>query len=99
MVATLLLCALRSAGLIGGRNAPGQSLGIIQSMVWQTIDHGRATAHSEEVGHGQVRKQLEAFQVAALREILGLSKVAPKLALFGETGDLPDRWRERRNNY
>jgi hypothetical protein len=96
MVATLLLCALRSAGLIGGRNAPGQSLGIIQSMVWQTMDHGRATAHSEEVGHGQVRKQLEAFQVAALREILGLSKVAPKLAVFGETGDLPDRWRERR---
>ena len=29
-----------------------------------------------------------------LREVLGVSDSAPKLGVLGETGDLPDRWRE-----
>ena len=97
-VAQFLLHGLRKAGLVGGRNAPGASLGVIRSMVWQSLDHGRATARSLDEGHSPIRKKLESFQNSVLREVLGLSKSAPKLALFGETGDLPDAWRERRKN-
>ncbi len=82
--------------LIGGRNAPGAALGVVRSMVWQVLDYGRATAPSATRGHAQIRSKLEAFQLKTLREILGLSNSAPILAVYGESGDLPDIWRERR---
>ena len=94
--ALFLLYNLRSAGLIGGRNSPAAALGVVRSMIWQTMDYGRATARSLDGDHAGVRKKLEAFQISVLREVLGLSKSAPKLAVFGESGDLPDAWRERR---
>ena len=94
--ALFLLYNLRSAGLIGGRNSPAAALGVVRSMIWQTMDYGRATARSLDGDHAGVRKKLEAFQISVLRKVRGLSKSAPKLAVFGESGDLPDAWRERR---
>ena len=95
MVAQYLFFSLRKSGLLGGRNAPGASLNVVRRMIWQAIDHGRATARSLDYGHGTIRKKLAAFQISVLREVLGLSKSAPILAILGESGDLPDAWRER----
>jgi hypothetical protein len=95
-VACFLIVKLRAAGLMGGRNAPGAALEVVRSMVWQVLDYGRATAPTSTRGHSQIRKKLEALQLRVLREILGLSNSAPKLAVYGETGDLPDSWREKK---
>jgi len=65
-------------------------------MVLQVLDYGRATAPTSTRGHSRIRKKLEALQLRVLREILGLSNSAPKLAVYGETGDLPDSWREKK---
>jgi hypothetical protein len=74
------------------------ALEIVRSMVWQILDYGRAMAPSSARGHAHIRKKLEALQLRVLREILGLSSSSPKLAVYGESGDLPDTWRERRKH-
>ena len=89
-IANFILFRLRAEGLIGGRNAPGATLEIIRSKVWQVLDYGRATAPSTTRGHSQIRRKLETLQLRTLREILGLSNSAPILAVYGESGDLPD---------
>ena len=42
-----------------------------------------------------MQAKLEIFQLRLLKEILGVSTSAVRTGVFGETGDLPDIWRER----
>ena len=95
-VARFVAFGLRAAGLLGGRNPPAVSLQIVRSMVWATLDHGRAAASSQGPGHEPIAKKLETFQMSLLREVLGLSASARKDGVLGETGELPDVWRERK---
>ena len=87
---------LRSTGLIGGRNAPKDALDTVRAMVWSVLDYGRAAANLRGPKHKGTKAVLEGFQINLLRELLGVSKWAMKDGVLGETGDLPDIWRERK---
>jgi len=87
---------LRRAGLLGGRNAPADSLEIAKAMLWPVIDYGRGVASSQGIKCKGVAMTLDAFQLETLREILGVSKTCRKAGVRGELGEIPDRWRERK---
>ena len=84
------------SGLLGGRNIPAISLDIVQRVVWASLDYGRASTNSEAPGHKTIRDRLALLQAKTLRQVLDSTKSCPRDALFGETGDIPDFWRERR---
>ena len=84
------------SGLLGGRNIPAISLDTVQKVVWASLDYGRASTDSEASGHKTIRERLSLLQAKTLRQVLDSSKSTPRDALFGETGDIPDFWRERR---
>jgi len=96
VAALLARLELRRAGLLGGRNAPADSLEIARAMLWSTIDYGRGVASSQGTKCKGVAKTLDAFQLETLREILGVSKTCRKAGVRGELGEIPDRWRERK---
>ncbi len=77
---------LRRAGLIGGRNAPADSLEIVRAMLctWSTIDHGRGVASSQGPKCKAIAKALNSFQLETLREILGVSKSCRIAGVRGE---------------
>ena len=85
---------LRAAGLIGGSNIPTNSLMVVRAVLWASLDYGRGAACSSGPGHLEIAKRLVQFQMTTLREVLGLSDSAPRLGVLGETGDIPDAWRE-----
>jgi hypothetical protein len=96
VAAILTRLELRRAGLIGGRNAPADSLEIVRAMLWPTIDHGRGVASSQGPKCKAIAKALDAFQLETLREILGVSKSCRIAGVRGELGEIPDLWRERK---
>ena len=87
---------LWESGLLGGRNIPAVSLDIVQKVVWASLDYGRASTDSEAPGHRTIQDRLSLLQAKTLRQVLDSSKSTPRDALLGETGDIPDFWRERR---
>jgi len=93
--AILLRLGLRRAGLFGGKNIPADSLEVARSKLWATIDYGRGTASSQGPGCKTIAKALDSFHLETLREILGVSRNSRK-GVRGETGELPDVWRERK---
>ena len=96
IAALLARLELRKAGLLGGRNAPADSLEVARAMLWSAIDYGRGVASSQGTKCKGVAKTLDAFQLETLREILGVSKTCRKAGVRGELGEIPDRWRERK---
>ena len=94
--ALLARLELRRAGLLGGRNAPADSLEIAKAMLWSIIDYGRGVASSQGPDCKAVAKSLDAFQLETLREILGTSKSSRRAGVRGEVGEIPDVWRERK---
>ena len=87
---------LRRAGLIGGKNAPADSLEVVRAMIWSVIDYGRGVASSQGPKCKTVAKSLDIFQLETLREILGVSKSCRVAGVRGELGEIPDLWRERK---
>ena len=85
---------LRAAGLLGGNSIPATSLMVVRVMLWTSLDYGRGAARSSGPKHLEVAKRLVRFQMKILREVLGLSDSAPTLGVLGESGDIPDAWRE-----
>ena len=87
---------LRRAGLFGGKNAPTDSLEVAKSMLWSTLDYGRGVASSQGSRCKTVAKALESFHLETLREILGTSDRSMGAGVRGETGEIPDVWRDRK---
>ena len=94
--ALLLRLELRRAGLFGGKNSPADSLEVARSKLWATIDYGRGTASSQGSKCKTIAKALDSFHLETLREILGVSSTSRKAGVRGETGEIPDAWRERK---
>ena len=93
--ALLVRLVLRRAGLLGGKNAPADSLEVARSVLWATIDYGRGVASSQGPRCKAVAKALDSFHLETLREILGVSSHSVVAGVRGETGEIPDCWRER----
>lgn len=92
--AKLAAADIRDAGLLGGKNVPNDSLEIIRAVVWATLDYGRAATLPRTRAHETTAAQLSRFQIEVLREALELSSSAPIDGVLGETGEVPDEWRE-----
>ena len=87
---------LRRAGLLGGKNAPADSLEVARAILWAIIDYGRGVASSQGSRCKTIAKTLDSFHTETLREILGVSSHSVKAGVRGETGEIPDKWRERK---
>jgi hypothetical protein len=96
MAALLVRLGLRRAGLLGGRNAPADSLEVVRAILWATIDYGRGVASSQGPRCKTMAKNLESFHTETLREILGTTSHSATAGVRGETGEIQDRWRERK---
>ena len=94
--ALILKVEIRRAGLFGGKNAPADSLEVARSMLWSTLDYGRGVASSQGTRCKTVAKALDSFHLETLREILGTSDRSMCAGVRGETGEIPDMWRERK---
>ena len=66
-----------------------------RSVLWATIDYGRGVASSQGPRCKAVAKALDSFHLETLREILGVSSHSVVAGVRGETGEIPDCWRER----
>ena len=95
VVAMFLFYELKRSGTIGGRNVPASALRVVRAKLWASLDYGRATAPIQTPGHKTMATRLQRFQLKVLKELLGLSTRATKNGVLGETGELPDIWRER----
>ena len=67
-----------------------------KSKLWASIDYGRGIASSQGPKCKTTAKALDSFHLETLREILGISSRSRKAGVRGETGEIPDVWRERK---